>query len=153
MKAYLIDPYAQTVTETEWDGDWKTIAPTIEAEHFDVATFSENGDGVFVDDMGYFREGQRFYSIRGYSNPLGGKGLVLGLNSHDGESIEPTLSLDDMQSRVTFYGTCDLCGAGLRGLGSNGLPVVDGRVCSDCDQVVVLQRLVDLEIVKPPVTH
>jgi len=50
MRTLLIDPKEKTITEHEHNGDWKTIAPTIDAYNFDVI-FTDYGD-IYVDDEG-----------------------------------------------------------------------------------------------------
>ena len=145
MKAYLIDPAVQEIKEIEYDGDYRTIAPTIGCDLFAIANFSENGDGVFVDDEGLFKDGQSFFHIQGYNQPLAGKGLVLGLNSADGESTSPKTTLEQLKERVHFYGHCANCGTGLYDLGANGEPLVEGRVCQPCDRFVLAYRLARLQ--------
>ena len=103
MNAYLIDPFAQTVNPVEYDGNYESIYGFIEAHAFDVATFSEEHDGVFVDDEGLINgQEQKFFSIRGYRNPLAGKGLVLGCDIETGDSRAPTVTLEEMRDMVTF---------------------------------------------------
>lgn len=36
---------------------------------------------------------------------------------------------------------CALCGKVIEGYGNNGLPLVDGRVCDDCNYQVIIERL------------
>ena len=45
---------------------------------------------------------------------------------------------DDMEDRGK---TCALCGKPYKGFGNNGKPLIDGRVCDDCNKFVVLYRL------------
>ena len=103
MNAYLIDPVAQTVNPVEYDGNYKSIYGFIDAETFDIATFNEEHDGVFVDDEGLINgQPQKFFAVRGYGNPLAGKGLVLGCDIETGDSRAPTVSLEEMREMVTF---------------------------------------------------
>jgi hypothetical protein len=37
--------------------------------------------------------------------------------------------------------TCALCGKPYKGFGNNGRPLIDGRVCDECNRFVVLYRL------------
>ena len=39
---------------------------------------------------------------------------------------------------------CALCGKVIEGYGNNGLPLVDGRVCDDCNYQVIIERLLML---------
>lgn len=82
MKAILIDPYAETITEVEYNGDWRTIY-----EHIDCDT----GDGIYVDDNGLITGDlteKKFFLLDTYHQPVVGKGLVLGVDD-EGESTSP----------------------------------------------------------------
>lgn len=98
--AYLIDPEAKTVTEVTYDGDFRSIYRLIGAEAFDAARFDEEGDTVFVDDEGLFKP-YEYFMIQGYSQPLAGKGLVLG-SDEEGDSVKPRLTLEVVKAKVEF---------------------------------------------------
>lgn len=100
MKAILIDPFTQTITEVEHNGDYKQIYELIDAELFDSVRISEN-DFIFVDDEGLFQEDQAFFRVRGYPDPLAGKGLVLGASAI-GESVDPVISLEELRRSVSW---------------------------------------------------
>jgi len=78
MKAFLIDPKEQTVTEVETEGTNRDIYRLIDAELFDVVRLNDEGDCIYVDDGGLSRSNQSFFQMDSYSAPLAGKGLVLG---------------------------------------------------------------------------
>lgn len=101
MNAYLIDPFAQTVTQVEYSGDYQHIYKLIDADTFDVVYFNRKNDGVFVDDEGLFKPEQAFFKIAGIPNPLAGKALVLGCDD-EGDSVAPSASFEDVQSLVSF---------------------------------------------------
>jgi hypothetical protein len=101
MDAYLIDPYQQQVTTVQYNGDYNQIYALIECDCFDIARINDQGDGIFVDDEGLFKEQQAFFTFKGYANPLAGKGLVLGTNA-EGDSVSPKLTLDEVKSKVMF---------------------------------------------------
>jgi hypothetical protein len=101
MIAYLIDPMARSITEVEYDdSNYRNICELIDAQLFDVVRFSATRDVIFVDDEGLFNP-RGFFRVDGYPSPLAGKGLVLGTNS-EGESIEPGLSLEDLEGTIHF---------------------------------------------------
>ena len=103
MNAYLIDPFAKTITPVEYNGNYKHIYALIDADTFDCARFNQHGDGVFVDDEGLISgKEQAFFVIQGYPTPLAGKGLVLGCDMETGESAEPHVTLEQMRELVTF---------------------------------------------------
>lgn len=101
MDAYLIDPFKREVTTVQYNGDYHHIYALIDCECFDIARINAKGDGIFVDDEGLFKEEQAFFIVKGYGNPLAGKGLVLG-SDDEGNSVSPHITLDELRSRVMF---------------------------------------------------
>ena len=100
MKAYLIDPYEQSVSEVEYNGDYNQIYKLIDATTFDVARIA-NGDSIYIDDEGLSKDWQEFFMHKDYGNPLAGKGLVLGCND-EGDSTEPACTLEQLRGQVGF---------------------------------------------------
>ena len=104
MKAVLIDPYSQTVTNVEYSGDYKQIYEFIDASLFDLVRIGDEGeDGdLFVDDEGLLKAGPEtmYFSIFN-SHALAGRGLVLGSNG-DGESADAPHDADWYAQRVRF---------------------------------------------------
>ncbi|CAB4122576.1 hypothetical protein UFOVP28_16 [uncultured Caudovirales phage] len=94
MKAFLIDPFARSITEVDFDGNYKSIYPFIGADLFTGAYPWENGDMIYVDDEGLFKSDQAFFVANGYG-PLAGKGLVLGTGAN-GDNAEPLTALADL---------------------------------------------------------
>lgn len=103
MRAYLIDPYKETVTEVEHDDTLESIYRYIEADTFDVAYVAGRGGGVFVDDEGLFKRSLSAWVYLGYHSPLVGKGLMLGCDP-EGNSIGPEPRLDSVQRHVIWFG-------------------------------------------------
>lgn len=101
MKAFLIDPSAQTITAVEYDGNYKSITKMIEAQMFTTVQINEEEDTIYLDDEGLFVEGQSFFMIAGYPEPLAGKGLVLGTDA-EGDSDEPVITFDSLLDCVQF---------------------------------------------------
>jgi hypothetical protein len=102
MRAFLIDPFRQEVTEVNYSGDYKQICEFIDAELFDVARLNANGDGIYVDDEGLYAEDQRFFQHKFYPNPLAGKGLVLGCDMDTGESASASMTLEQLVDDIEW---------------------------------------------------
>jgi len=102
MRAYLIDPEARTITETEYNGDYHQIYEHIKADLFDVVYINEAQDCVFVDDEGLMKEPEYFFLVRGYDQPLAGRGLVLGTRISEGETIGAKCSLEWLKRNIAF---------------------------------------------------
>lgn len=114
MKAYLIDPWACTITEVEHDGDFRqiyaylsrgadlTAEPNpVEVDCFDVIRLNSIGEAAYVDDTGRYRSEQAHWKLATYPEPLTGRALVLGSN-HAGESVAPTFPLWALVECVEF---------------------------------------------------
>ena len=99
MKAYLIDPQAQTIEQVDYSGDYTQIYDLINASLFTAATFNRAGDTCFVDDEGLFNSDNEFFLIGDYPQPLAGRALVLGCN-REGDSVEPSISLQQCRALV-----------------------------------------------------
>lgn len=101
MRAYLINPFTRSITEVEYDGNYKSIYGLINAHCFDVARL-DHGDGIYIDDEGLISgQPQQFFLVKGYPTPLAGKGLVLG-SDDEGETTPPRITLDQLTSLITF---------------------------------------------------
>ena len=102
MKAYLINPFAQSITEVEYSGDFNQIYQFLNCDLFTVVEINEFGDSVFVDDEGLISgKPQEFFLVSGYPQPLAGMGLVLGCNQ-EGESTEPSITLEQLKAQVDW---------------------------------------------------
>jgi len=102
MRAFLIDPFRQEVTEINYSGDFKQIYDLIDAEIFDVARLNAKGDGIFVDDEGLYAEDQRFFLHKSYPQPLAGKGLVLGCDVETGDTASATMTLEQLVDDIEW---------------------------------------------------
>lgn len=106
MKALLINPIDRTITEVEYDGNYKTIYTLIGADNFDLAGLNNEGDGIFVDGEGLLKDDMDppfRVAHPDLVEPcfLVGKGLVLGTDK-DGESITPHITLAELKDVITF---------------------------------------------------
>ena len=101
MKAYLIDPFEKSITEVDYSGNYQDLSAICGYDTFAVATFNDEGDGVFVDDEGLFKPDQKFFIIGSYPQPLAGRGLVLGVDG-EGASVSPTVDRSWLDGHVRF---------------------------------------------------
>lgn len=107
MRAILIDPFKQSITDVEYSGDYHDIYKLIGCETFTIAPITHRGDAIFVDDEGLFKPDQAFFKHDGYPQPLAGKGLILGCDE-DGETVEPTVTLEEMKAATQFLNHAQL---------------------------------------------
>jgi hypothetical protein len=103
MRAILIDPKARSITETDYNGDYKHIYKLIECEPspFTMVQLSAR-ESLFLDDEGLFKGHTDFFMWKGYSHPLCGKGLILGID-YEGESVATKLKLDFVTKQVSWH--------------------------------------------------
>ena len=53
MKAFLINPIDETITEVDHDdSDYKNISKAIDAKYFTTVQIHEDGDTIYLDDEG-----------------------------------------------------------------------------------------------------
>jgi len=102
MKAFVIDPTAQTITEAEYHGNYREIYTLGGFDCFDLVRL-DGENGIFVDDEGLFKSDQDFFGIKGYPQPLAGRGVVLG-NNMEGETIAPTVTKEWLEQNIVFLG-------------------------------------------------
>lgn len=106
MRAILINPKDQTITEIEFIGDYKRIQQLIDADCFDcVRLGDEEENTIYVDDEGLINGvAQRvgMFRVDG-DNPayLAGKGLILATDA-EGESAATKLDIEELRKIVAF---------------------------------------------------
>ena len=97
MKAILINPFDETITEVEYSGDFKQIYKLIDCDYFTISRLCDSDD-LFVDDEGLLKP-NRYFTWSG--QPFAGKGLILG-HDDEGESIATTYDLQEVVDRVEW---------------------------------------------------
>ena len=98
-KGILIDPKEKSLSYVEYDGNYRSIYPLIDADTFDIVYITET-ETIFVDDEGLHKN-PRYFFVYENSQPLAGKGLILGTNSN-GDSVSTTLTIEDIKDKITF---------------------------------------------------
>ena len=105
MKAILIDPFDQSVSEVDYNGDYKEIYNLTDCNTFDVVSLDDTND-IYVDDEGLLKNPTRYFRIYSYTTnqlvTLAGKGLILGHND-EGETIATTLNANEYAGTVSFF--------------------------------------------------
>lgn len=103
MRAIVIDPFDQSVTEVVISGNnLKEIYTILDVTCIDAARL-ENGDVIYVDDEGLLKSPSHFFHLPGITNePLAGRGLLVG-STPDGSDGPPRYALDEIASATKFY--------------------------------------------------
>jgi len=112
MKAFLIDPYEGSIEQVDYSGDYEDIYRLIDCQLFDCVRINRNGDTIYIDDEGLYRDNQEFFMVEGYHSPLCGKALVLGTDKN-GDSEAPKISLTKLKKMITFIPSIFIIARGL----------------------------------------
>lgn len=109
MKAILINAQRGTVTEVEYDGDFRSICKWIggNCRTFTTVRLYRNDDICFVDDEGLLNNTHQGFTHKNYPDPLMGNGLLLGTDAA-GESVDVQTPLEQAQEDVGFVLTVPL---------------------------------------------
>ena len=99
MKAILINPFNQTITEIKYSGNFKEIYKLIDCSTFDCINI-DNDNTLFVDDEGLLQENRYFY-WKDYTN-LAGKALIIGVDYQTGEDCDTSWSLQEVENMVEW---------------------------------------------------
>ena len=97
MRAILINPFDETITEVDYSGDFKQIYKFIDCSTFDVVMLCD-ADDLYVDDEGLLKE-NRYFSWSG--RIFAGKGLILGHNE-EGETTPTSYDLQEGVDRIEW---------------------------------------------------
>tara|TARA_E500000305_G_C3998937_1_gene226198 strand:- start:438 stop:782 length:345 start_codon:yes stop_codon:yes gene_type:complete len=105
MKAFLINPLDETITEVDHDNsDYKNISKAIDAKYFTTVQIHEDGDTIYLDDEGLLHGNHKhtFTLDKVFGQTFVGKGLVLGTNMRNGDAKDVDCTLDDLKNRIEF---------------------------------------------------
>lgn len=106
MHLYKINPADCTITQHEYDGEYKTMKPLIKYEWLDHARLNSRGDMVFVNDTGLLDGTEEtdgawhFLHDNGLWQKFVGEALLFGTEGPD--NANPTMTLDQVRARVAF---------------------------------------------------
>jgi len=100
MKAILINPFDQTIKETEYTGDYREIYSLVDCRTFDCVRLTPHED-MYIDDEGLLIDNQRYFRMLEIDANYGGKALLL---SHDdeGETTATNWTLQDVKDMVEW---------------------------------------------------
>lgn len=101
VKGFLIDPKEKTISAVTHNAeDYREIYKLIDASPFTVVQL-DNHNCIYVDDEGLLNNPRYFFTLKGYEQPIAGKGLVLGVGNM-GETTSTSLSLDRLKEMVGY---------------------------------------------------
>jgi hypothetical protein len=107
-KGILIDVQNRTITEVEVIKDQEgsqlqSMYNHIKCGIVECVGFNEKND-VWVDEEGLLTltPDSMFFKFEGYPDFLCGNGLIMGFDNETGESVDTTLTIDEVKSMVEF---------------------------------------------------
>lgn len=106
MKAILIDPTCNMVSEVSYSGDYEEIYKLIDCDTFTCVDLGE-GETLYLDDEGLFKNETYLFQMKGAHQPFAGKGLILGTDE-EGETIATKLSPLEISMKTEFLGLCEI---------------------------------------------
>jgi len=111
IKAIRIDTAERRFHEVELEqDDTEAICGFVGCSMFDVVRI-DHSDVIFVDDEGLLTADgdSTFFTLKSYGGILVGNGLLLGTGS-EGESIDPTTTIEWLEDNVSFGKLIDIDG-------------------------------------------
>ncbi|MEO8628253.1 MAG: hypothetical protein ABI612_09150 [Betaproteobacteria bacterium] len=107
MKAYLIDPFEQSVRPVEHDNTWQDICRQMQCQTPTAVIIDSDGERVFVDKEGLqlsteaLLQTQRFFTLKCQAGVrlLPGRGLLLGTDAAGG-ATDAKIKLDELRALV-----------------------------------------------------
>ena len=114
MKGILIDVTSQTVTNVTFNekdtlNEWYNFV-AVNSRMVEVAMELPNEDGItgnsiMVDEEGllYLTTDSKFFTYKGAHQPFAGNGLIVGINYENGETIDVSITADDVKNNITFH--------------------------------------------------
>ena len=108
MKAILIDSNNETITLVDIDDKNKLSGyyKHLECRSIQVAHYVTETDCIYCDEDGLVKmnPNSKFFGAEGAHQPFFiGKGLVVGTNPSNGESITPKIKVEDVMKKIKFY--------------------------------------------------
>lgn len=101
MRAILIDPFKQEVSEIDIDTSLDNLYETLGVDLITVVRWDRE-HALILDDEGLLKdkETMEYFWVKGSNQPFAGRGLLLG--DEYGENRPATLDLSAVQSAVRF---------------------------------------------------
>ena len=103
-KCILIDVENETIEEVIIGEGIQPIYDVLKCELFECV-YIDDVNSIYVDEEGLLKltMDTKFFSIEGGYQPYAGNGLIMGTDFNTGESIDTTLTLEEVKSKVKFH--------------------------------------------------
>lgn len=103
LHGILIDPVVRECSVVEMDADnvLQSLYDHLGCDMVELCAHQSNGDAIYVDEEGLFKEGLRSFQVFGAHQPFFGRGLILGHDS-EGNSTAPRLPYLAWINNISF---------------------------------------------------
>lgn len=113
MRAVVIDPFAEAVTEIDFDGTSAELKRLLDNAGRPLAAYPydrERKHVIYVDDEALLidQTGQRYFSLIGKQDIIGGKAVVL--DQKNGKDLSCTLSTDKVLAGLLWRNDLEFAG-------------------------------------------
>ena len=102
MKAILINPENQTITEIDIKKGINPIYKALDCDTFAAPVTYDNGDTMYCDDEGLFKEQKGGIIMPDWAYMIVGKILVLGCDNETGESKDVETPVDFFKKHIIW---------------------------------------------------
>lgn len=102
-----IDPEKRTIEMVQTAGTLEDMYGLIGCDLIDVCARQDNGDALTVDDDFLFKDTRPVAFSFGEFGPIYGTAILAGLDG-EGETAEPTLSLEEAKDLVGWIGDANI---------------------------------------------
>lgn len=111
MRALLINPEDQSITEITYDGNYKSLYDIIGNGCICFSAFATefSNDTFYYDDEGLFHNNIGGIIYPGWASPIVGKIVVLG-SDDEGDTIAPISYIDEIKVGLRFLSPQELEG-------------------------------------------
>lgn len=101
-KAILINAKDKTISEVTIT-NYKDIYKFCGFELFTCVQMDAKGNTLYVDDEGLLNGTDFGFIIKGYAQPLMGNAIILGTNRNTGDSVDTSLTTEQVFKMVSFF--------------------------------------------------
>lgn len=101
MRAILINPENQTVTEIQISDDYREIYKALGCETFTAPVVYNNEDVLYCDDEGLFVPQKGGVIMDDWAYPILGKMLVIGCDD-EGNSVDAKSTIEFFTKKITW---------------------------------------------------
>jgi hypothetical protein len=101
-KAILINAKDKSITEVTIE-TYKDIYKFCGFDLFTCVQMDAKGNTLYVDDEGLLNGTDFGFIIKGYAQPLMGNAIILGTNRNTGDSVDTSLTTDEVFKMVSFF--------------------------------------------------